>query len=97
MVNAKLNITLIISHFKLSTSDSPLMNEEKKEMEKVPYASVVNSLMYLIICIRSNIVYGATLVSYYMANMVKHHKEAVKWVMRYLRDTTRVGLLCDHS
>ena len=31
--------------------------EEKKKMSKVPYASVVGSLMYAIMCTRPNICY----------------------------------------
>lgn len=62
IVNAKLPTTPIASHFKLSTSDSST-NEEKKQMKMVPYASTMGSLMYIMICIRPNIAFGASLVN----------------------------------
>ena len=34
------------NHFKLSSKQSPSTNEEKEEMDKVPYASAVGSLKY---------------------------------------------------
>lgn len=50
MFNVKITATLIASHFKLSTSDSPSIDEEKKKMKKVHYANIVGSLMHLMTC-----------------------------------------------
>lgn len=78
MINAKPTTTVIVSHFRLSALDSLSTDEKKKEMEKVSYASVVESLMYLRICTRSGIVFDESLVCHYMANLGKNHREVVK-------------------
>lgn len=56
----------------LLASNSPSTNEKKKEIKKVPYASTVGSLMYLMIYTRPNVVVGASLVNCYMANSEKN-------------------------
>ena len=64
-------------------------------MSKVPYDSVVGSLMYLMVCTRPDIAHAVGLVSRYMANPGSMHWEAVKWILRYLQGTSDVGLLFD--
>ena len=38
------------NHFRLSSKQNPFTNKEKEEMDKVSYASVVGSLMYVMVC-----------------------------------------------
>ena len=59
-------------------------------MSKVPYASVVGSLMYAMVCTRLNIGYAIGVVSRYMSNPQREHWAAVKWILRYLRGTSSV-------
>ena len=47
MENMKLVCTLLANHFYLSTSQCPKTVEETKDMSKVPYASAVRCLMYV--------------------------------------------------
>ncbi|MCO5569013.1 hypothetical protein L7F22_022719 [Adiantum nelumboides] len=75
------------SYVKLSLSDCPKSDEEKAKMAKVPYSSVVGSLMYSIICTRPDIAYAMEVVSEYMFNPGKKHWEAVKGIMCYLNGT----------
>ena len=42
-------------HFKLSVSLSPSMEEDRDYMAQVPYASLVGSLMYAMVCTRLDI------------------------------------------
>jgi hypothetical protein len=42
-------------------------------MSKVPYSSVVGSLMYVIVCSRLDLSYAMSLVSRYMVNPSKEH------------------------
>ena len=57
----------------LTIRESPSIGSVKKEeMRKIPYASVVGSLMYVMVATRPNLVYvGAT--SRYMSNLGKKH------------------------
>ncbi|KAI3755910.1 hypothetical protein L1987_55719 [Smallanthus sonchifolius] len=59
--------TPLAAHFKLSCRDSPQTEEEQSWMEKVPYANVVGSLMYLMVCTRPDIGYSVSLVSRYIS------------------------------
>jgi hypothetical protein len=70
--------TLIAPHFKLSSSQSPSTDSEFEYMSKVPYSSVVGSLMYAMVCSRPDLSYAMSLVSRYMANPSKEHWNAVK-------------------
>jgi hypothetical protein len=59
-------------------------HEEIKYTSRVPYSSVVGSLMYAMVCRRSNIAHAVGVVSRYMKNLSKEHWEALKWIIRYL-------------
>lgn len=48
--DAKSRSTSLVRHFKLSKEQSPKTMEEREQMSKVPYASTVDSLMYVMVC-----------------------------------------------
>ncbi|GKE84265.1 hypothetical protein Tco_1558007 [Tanacetum coccineum] len=81
-------------HFKLSLKDCLVRDCDVERMSKVPYANADGSLMYLMVCTRPDIAYAISIVSRYLANPGKNHWEAVKWILKYLRGTTNVGLVC---
>ena len=56
-------------------------------MEKVPYASVVGSLMYAQVCTRPDIAFAVNALGRYLSNPGLNHWKAVKKVMRYLQGT----------
>jgi hypothetical protein len=61
-------------------------------MSKVHYSSVVDILMYEMVCTRPNIAHAVGVVRRYMNNLGKEHWEAVKWILRYLRGTATHAL-----
>ncbi|OAE35676.1 hypothetical protein AXG93_1154s1300 [Marchantia polymorpha subsp. ruderalis] len=65
--------------------------EEKEYMSRVPYASVVGSLMYAMVCTRPNLAFTVSVVSRYMVNPGKEHWQPVKRIFKYLRDSDYVG------
>ncbi|KAH9733975.1 hypothetical protein KPL71_017220 [Citrus sinensis] len=67
--------------------------EERDYMARVPYASVVGSLMYVMVCTRPDISQAVSMVSRYMHNPGKNQWLTVKWILRYLYGTVDVGLL----
>ena len=91
---AKLVITLLARHFKLSKEQELKSNEDITYMQKVPYASVVGSIMYSMVCCRPDLSYSISEVSRFMANLGKRYWEAAKWVLRYIFRTIDVGLKC---
>ncbi|KAF5775409.1 putative RNA-directed DNA polymerase [Helianthus annuus] len=81
------------AHFKLSLQDSPKTEQEERYMNSVPYANVVGSMMYLMVCTRPDLAYAVSVVSRYLSCPGKVHWEAVKWILRYLKGTQDWGLV----
>ena len=50
-------------------------------MSKVPYASVVGSLMYAMVCTRLDIAHEMGVVIRDMKNLEKEHWMIVKWIL----------------
>jgi hypothetical protein len=57
-----------------------------------PYLSVIGALMYLTNNTRPNIAFAGNLIVRYSVAPIMHHWNRVKDVLRYLRDTSDVGL-----
>ena len=76
MHDAKSVRTPISPHFKLSSSHFPSNDEEFEYMSKVPYSSVVCSLMYAMVCFVPDLSFAMSLISRYMANPGKEHWKA---------------------
>ena len=53
-------------------------------MKRVPYASAVGSLMYVILCARPDICFAVELISHYQSNLGPLHWQAIKRIFRYL-------------
>ena len=66
MQNEKQVSTPLTSHFKLSKEMCPKMQEDINYMSKVPYSSMVGSLMYAMVCTRPDIAHAVEVVSRYM-------------------------------
>ena len=65
-------------HFKLEDTMSPTSIEEREYMTRVPYASVVNSLIYAMVCTRTDLSQAISMVSGYIHDTDRGHWEAVK-------------------
>jgi hypothetical protein len=61
-------------------------------MSRVPYSSVVGSLLYAMVCSRPDLAHAMSVVSKYMANPSKEHWNAVQWIFIYLRGTSNASL-----
>jgi hypothetical protein len=92
MNKAKSVSTPLALHFKLSSSQCPSNDEEKEDMQRVPYASAVGSLMYAMVCTRPDIAHAVSVVSRFQSNPGREHWNAVKWVLRYLRGISSLKL-----
>ena len=71
----------------MSNDQRPKTLEEENMMRQVPYASVVGSLMYAMLCTRPDICYLVGMVSWYQSNLGPKHWQAVKHILKYLRRT----------
>lgn len=67
----KLVNTPLATHFKLSGALSPQTVEEVEHMSHVPYISTIGSLVYAMVCTRSDIAHAVSVVSMYTANPIR--------------------------
>ena len=88
MNEAKPVSTPLGSHFKLSKEQSPKTEKKRDHMSKVPYDSAIGSLMYAMVCTRPDIAHVVGVVSRFMSRPGKQHWETVKWILRYLKDSS---------
>lgn len=65
---AKVVTTPLGQHFRLSSDQAPSSDRDVEYMSKVPYASGVGSIMYVMVCSMPNLTYGVSMVSRFMAN-----------------------------
>ena len=77
----------------LSKEQCPTTPQEEEDMRRVPYASVVGSLMYAMLCTRPDICYAIGIVSPYQSNLGLAHWIAVKHILKYLRRTRNYMLI----
>ena len=63
MLDAKPMKTSLAAHFRLLTDLSPQTDEEEKYKSHVPYVSAVRSIMYVMVCTRSDISHAVSVVS----------------------------------
>lgn len=83
----KLEDTPVTKGDKFSLNQCLKGNLEVQEMQKIPYASSVGSLMYVQVCTRSDIVFIIGMLGRYLSNSEMNNLKETKKVMRYLERT----------
>lgn len=91
MEGAKSSLTPMGAHFKLSAVKD---KDEGIDTEVVPYLSAVGSIMYAMVGSRPDLAYAVGLVSRFMSRPGEIHWEAVKWLLRYMKGSSEVQLVC---
>ena len=71
----------------LSKEQSLKTLEQKERMSRIPFASTVGSLMYVMLCTRLDICYVVGIVSWYQSDPGEEHWIARKHILKYLRRT----------
>lgn len=98
MSNAKPVSTPLASHFRSSCSSCPAVDsEEPSYMAQVPYSSTIGSLMYAMVSTHPDLAHAMSVVSWFLTNPGKAHWTAMKYILRYLRDTSDFSLLFDRD
>jgi len=92
MSNSKTVSTPLGHHTKLYIKQCPQSEDEKQEMESIPYASGVGSIMYGMVCSRPDLAYAVSIVSRFMENPGIVHWQVLKWVLKYLNGSLKDGL-----
>lgn len=60
--------SFLSNHFKLSNKQSSSTDKDMEDMSKITYASTIESLMYIMLCIRHDITHAIEVVSCFMSN-----------------------------
>mgnify|MGYP004607028067 CR=1 FL=1 len=87
MQDCKPGDTPISKGDKFSLSQCPKNDLEAKALQKIPYASIVGSLMYTQVCTRPDIAFIVGMLGRYLSNPGIVHWKAAKRVLRYLQRT----------
>ncbi|KAJ6995884.1 hypothetical protein NC653_012686 [Populus alba x Populus x berolinensis] len=69
-----------------------LFPSQERYVQKVPYASAVGSLMYVMVCTMLDIAHAVGVVNRFLSNPGKEHWSTVKWILRYLKGTSSFSL-----
>ena len=80
-------------HYKLSVQQSPKNTAEEQEMQSIPYANIIGSVMYAMISTRPDIAQAVSVTSRFMMNHGREHWSALKWLLKYLKGAADVGIL----
>jgi hypothetical protein len=92
MIDCNAADTPAVAPSNLSLTQCPEGEEEKKEMENVPYKSAIGALYYAANSTRPDIAYAVNHCSQFSKNPGKVHWHAVKRILRYLKGTPDRGL-----
>jgi len=87
MLGSKKRLLSFIHGVPLTKEQCPKTFQDEEHMRDVPYASVVGSLMYTMLCTRPNICFAVGMVSRYQSNPRPTHWVVVKHILKYLRRT----------
>src|SRR5664279_5708226 len=77
----------------LRKTQSPATAEDRRVMNKIPYASAIGSIMYAMMCTRPDMAHAISLTSRYQYDPCVEHWTAVKNIFKYLRRTKDMFLV----
>ena len=82
MQNSKKGLLPFRHGVPLSDDQRPKTSEEEKMMRQIPDISVVGSLMYAMLCTRTDVCYSVGIVSRYQSNPRPKHWKAIKHILK---------------
>ena len=69
----------------LSKTQCPKTLDERRRMNGIPYASLIGSIMYAMICTRPDVAYSLSATSRYQSDPGEAHWTAAKNILKYLK------------
>ena len=97
MENCSASVAPIQKGDKFRLMQCPQNELEQNQMEGIPYASTIGSLMYAQTCTQPDISFAIGMLGRYQSNPGMDHWKAAKKVMRYLQDTKDFMLIFRRS
>ena len=71
----------VLQGVKLSKTQSPTTGEDRKKMKGIPYATVIGSVKYVMLCIRPIVYLAISLARGYNSDLRVDHWTAVKIIL----------------
>ena len=93
MTDCRSNKVCIQTGHGLSKKMCPQTEEERKEMQAVPYQNLIGVLIFLSNCTRPDITHAVNVLSRYMNDPGVNHWRTAKGVLRYLRRISSRGIV----
>ena len=87
------SVSPIVKGDRFNLNQCPKSNLEREHIKNIPYASIVESLMYAQVCTRPDIAFIIEMLGRYHSNPGLDHWKAAKKVMRYLQGTKNYKLM----
>ena len=94
MEQSKRGYVPMVSGITLSKSMCLKTQNERTHMSMIPYASAIGSIIYAMLCTRLDVSYALSVTRRYQSNLGMGHWVAVKNILKYLRRTKDVFLIC---
>ena len=91
--NSKRGLLPLKHGIRLSKMMCLTTSEEVQCMSRIPYASAIGSLMYVMLYTRPDIALTVSVTSRYQSNLGEKHGTAVKNILKYLRRTKNLFLI----
>ena len=81
MEQSKKEFLPVLQGVKLSKTQNPTMAENRKRMKVIPYASVIGSIKYAMLCTRPIVYLALSLAKEYNFDLIVDHWTAVKNIL----------------
>ena len=91
------SVAPIVKGDRFNLNQCPKNEFEREQMQNIPYASAVGSLMYAQVCTRPDIAFAVGILGRYQSNPGMDHWRAAKKVMRYLQGTKHYMLMYERT
>ena len=72
----------LIGHEISLLKDCPTSPQERECISRIPYALIVDSIMYAMICTRSDVAYSLGVVSRYQSDLGENHWKVAKTILK---------------
>ena len=92
MDQSKKGFLPVLQGVKLSQTQCPTTAEDIEKMKVIPYASVIGSIMYAMLCTRPDVCLAINLAGWYQSDPGVDHWIAVKNILKYLKRTKEMFL-----
>ncbi len=88
----------VVTSMKASISNSILSSTKQADEDIIYWYEIsIDSLMYVMMTTKSNIVFALSVTSQYCSNLNQTHVTLITWIFKYIKDTLKVSITFEES